>query len=54
VIEKQIVMAETPVRILKPPAPIVLAILALVTRDEWDLPPETDTTHRNNNGKHCH
>jgi hypothetical protein len=54
VIGKQTVMAETLVRIFKPLSPIVLAILALLIRDEWNLLPETDRTDRNNKGKHCH
>jgi hypothetical protein len=45
VIEKPTVMAETPVRVLRPPASIVLAILALVIRNEQNLSPETDRTH---------
>jgi hypothetical protein len=51
---KQTVMAETPVCIWKSPATIVLAILTLLIRDEWNLSPETARTHRNNKGKHCH
>jgi hypothetical protein len=54
VIEKDIVMAETPIRILKPPAPIVLSILVLVIRDESHLSPETDRTHCDNKGEHCY